>query len=403
MEMNQILFSIIFPVVGYFVGSINPGYFFGKMKGIDIRKEGRKNAGTSNTYHLLGLKYAVPTAFYDVFKGLLVIFFATLAGTPQFFALLSGIMAIVGHVFPFYMNFKGGQGVAAATGMLLFYIVAYLSLNITLLYFLIYEMILVGIFLYISRHGTLLALIVIPPFGYFIWVTYPGNPFNFFLWIILAQIVSINIYNVINRKTIHITDENFLGHKWRVIMRPLSIIFVVFYVIYSKNAALLFIGSVALVFILLDIIRFLHKQTNVVLHEKAKALFRKNEYQRFSSMTAFLVAFFITILVFPPAIAIAASTFLIFGDTFGKIFGLSFGKHKILDKTVEGTLAFYGCMMICGYVLYTLLNISPWILIVGGLSAPLIELFSRGLNDNITVPLFSGAIMYVVYFLIMGI
>jgi glycerol-3-phosphate acyltransferase PlsY len=403
MELIQIILSIVFPVVGYFVGTINPGYFFGKMNGIDIRKEGRKNAGTSNTYHLLGLKYAVPTAFYDVFKGLLVIFFATLAGTPQFFALLSGIMAIVGHVFPFYMNFKGGQGVAAATGMLLFYIVAYLSLNITLLYFLIYEMILVGIFLYISRHGTLLALIVIPPFGYFIWVTYPGNPFNFFLWIILAQIVSINIYNVINRKTIHITDENFLGHKWRVIMRPLSIIFVVFYVIYSKNAALLFIGSVALVFILLDIIRFLHKQTNVVLHEKAKALFRKNEYQRFSSMTAFLVAFFITILVFPPAIAIAASTFLIFGDTFGKIFGLSFGKHKILDKTVEGTLAFYGCMMICGYVLYTLLNISPWILIVGGLSAPLIELFSRGLNDNITVPLFSGAIMYVVYFLIMGI
>ena len=397
MGMNQIILSIVFPIVGYIFGSINPGYLFGRIKGIDIRDEGTKNAGTSNTYRLLGLKYAAPTALYDTFKGLLIIFFATLAGTPQFFALLSGILAIVGHVFPFYMNFKGGQGVATATGMLLFFVVAYLTLNIAILYFLIFEIILVGIFTYISRRGTLLALIVIPPFGYFIWVTYPGNPFNLFLWIILAQIVSINIYNVINMKVIQITDENFLGHKWRVIMRPLSIIFVVFYVVYSKNPTLLFIGSVALVFILLDIIRFLHKQTNVVLHEKAKALFRKNEFQRFSSMTVFLVAFFITILVFPPAIAITASTFLIFGDTFGKIFGLAFGKHKILNKTVEGTLAYYGCMMICGYVLYTLLDISPLVLIIGGLSAPVIELFSMGLNDNITVPLFSGAIMYVVF------
>ncbi len=397
METSQIILAIIFPVVGYLVGSINPGYLLGKMKGIDIREEGTKNAGTSNTYHLLGLKYAVPTAFYDTFKGLLVIFIATIVGTPQFFALLSGILAIVGHVFPFYMNFKGGQGVATATGMMLFYIVAYLTLNINLLYFLIFEMILVGIFTYITRRGTLLALIVIPPFGYFIWVTYPGNPFNLFLWIILAQIISINVYNVITMKVIQITDENFTGHKWRVITRPLSILFVVFYVIYSQIIALLIIGCVAIIFILLDIIRFLHKQTNVVLHEKAKALFRKNEFQRFSSMSVFLVAFFVTILVFPKEIAIAASTFLIFGDTFGKVFGLAFGKHKILNKTVEGTLAYYGCMMICGYVLYTLLNVSPWILIFGGLSAPLIELFSMGINDNITVPLFSGAIMYVAF------
>ena len=397
MEITQIVLSIIFPVVGYLIGSINPGYLLGKIKGMDIREEGTKNAGTSNTYHLLGLKYAAPTAFYDTFKGLFVIFIATIAGTPQFFALLSGIMAIVGHVFPFYMSFKGGQGVATATGMMLFFIVAYLTLNISMLYFLIFEMVLVGIFTYITRRGTLLALIVIPPFGYFIWVTYPGNPFNLFLWIILAQIISINIYNVINMKVIQITDENFLNHKWRVITRPLSILFVVFYVIYSQFTVLVLIGCVALIFILLDIIRFLHKQTNVVLHEKAKALFRKNEFQRFSSMTIFLVAFFVTILVFPKAIAIAASTFLIFGDTFGKIFGLAFGKHKILNKTVEGTLAYYGCMMICGYVLYTLLDISPWILIFGGLSAPLIELFSMGINDNITVPLFSGAIMYVVF------
>ena len=188
--------------------------------------------------------------------------------------------------------------------------------------------------------------------------------------------------NVIQRKTFQITDTNYTSHKWRVLTRPLSILFVVFYVVYSQQVALLIIGIVSLVFILLDIVRFLNKKTNILLHEKFKSLFRKNEFQTFSSMTIFLTAFFITILLFPIEIAITASTFLIFGDTFGKIFGLCYGKHKILNKTLEGTLAYFGCIMICSFVLYTLLDISPYVLIFGGLSAPLIELFSMGIKHN---------------------
>jgi len=396
MDALELSLSMVFCILGYFVGSVNPGYLFGKMKGLDIRELGTKNAGTSNTYKILGPRYAAPTALYDTFKGLFMIYIATLCGVPLFFAHLSGIVTILGHIYPFYMNFKGGQGVAAATGMMLFYIVAYFTLDFSLIYFLIFEILLLAIFTYVTRRGTILSMILLPPFGYFVHVTYPFHPFNFFFWLILAHIMFIGTNNVIKRKTIHITDENFTGHKWRVLMRPLSILFVVFYVTYSKGIALFVIGIVSIGFILLDIIRFLHKQTNEMLHQKVKALFRKNEYQTFSSMTIFLVAFFITILVFPQEIAIAASTFLIFGDTFGKIFGLAFGKHKILNKTLEGSLAYLGGILICSYVLYTLLDISPYVLIFGGLAAPFIELFSMGMNDNITVPIMSGAIMYVV-------
>ncbi len=398
MQPLEILLSIMSCIAGYFMGSVNPGYLFGKMKGIDIREHGTKNAGTSNTYKVLGLKYAAPTALYDAFKGLFMIYIATLLGVPLFFAQLSGIMAIVGHIFPFYMNFRGGQGVAAATGMMLFYIIIYFILNFaSLFYFIIFEVVLVVIFTYITRRGTILSIILLPPFGYFILVTYPWNPFNLFFLIILAHITFIGLFTVIKRNTIQITDENYTGHKWRVLTRPFSILFVVFYMVFSQEIALIIIGIVSIAFILLDLIRFLHKQTNVLLHEKVKKLFRKNEYHTFSSMTIFLTAFFITILVFPKEIAITASVFLIFGDTFGKVFGLAFGRHKILNKTVEGTLAYFGCILICSFVLYTLLDISPYILIFGGISAPLIELFSMGMNDNITVPIFSGAIMYVVF------
>ncbi|MHA1376051.1 MAG: glycerol-3-phosphate acyltransferase [Promethearchaeota archaeon] len=398
MEPLEILLSITILVISYFFGSVNPGYLFGKMKGIDIREHGTKNAGTSNTYKVLGLKYAAPTALYDTFKSLFMIYIATLLGVPLFFAHLSGIMTIIGHIFPFYMNFRGGQGVAAGTGMMLFYILTYFTLDfISLFYFIIFELVIVAIFTYVTRRGTILSFIVLPPLGYFVYVTYPMHPFNLFFWTILALIIYIGALNVITRKTIQITDENFTGHKWRVLTRPFSILFVVFYVVFSHYIALLIIGIVSIAFIMLDMIRFLHKKTNVLLHEKAKKLFRKNEYQAFSSMTIFLTAFFVTILVFPKEIAIAASTFLIFGDTFGKIFGLAFGKHKILNKTVEGTLAYFGCILICSYVLYTLLDISPYVLIFGAISAPLIELFSMGMNDNITVPIFSGAIMQVVF------
>jgi len=398
MEPLEIFLSITSCIAGFFLGSVNPGYLFGRMKGIDIREHGTKNAGTSNTYKILGLKYAIPTAFFDTFKSLIMIYIATLLGVPLFFAQLSGIMTIVGHIFPFYMNFRGGQGVAAATGMMLFYILTYFTLDfISLFYFIIFEMVLVAIFTYVTRRGTILSLIVLPPFGYFVLVTYPMHPFNLFFLIILAHITCIGALTVITRKTIQITDENYTKYKWRVLTRPFSIFFVVFYVVFSQAIALLIIGIVSIAFIILDMIRFLHKQTNVLLYEKVKKLFRKNEYQAFSSMTIFLTAFFITILVFPKEIAIAASTFLIFGDTFGKIFGLAFGRHKILNKTVEGTLAYFGCILICSYVLFTLLDISPYVLIFGGLSAPLIELFSMGMNDNITVPIFSGTIMYVVF------
>ncbi|MHA1823369.1 MAG: hypothetical protein ACTSXM_05865, partial [Promethearchaeota archaeon] len=89
-----------------------------------------------------------------------------------------------------------------------------------------------------------------------------------------------------------------------------------------------------------------------------------------------------------------ATIFLIFGDIFRKIFGLGFGHRKLLDKTVEGTLAYVGCVCLCGYLLYTLLGISPVILIFGGIAAPITELLSIEMNDNFTVPIISGAVMY---------
>ncbi len=393
MEPLEIMISIFCLLFGYFFGSINPGYFFGRLKKIDIREVGSKNAGTTNTFQTLGVKYGIPTAIFDISKGLLVILIALSLGTNVVVAHLSGLMTIVGHIFPFYLKFRGGQGVAAATGMLFFYLLNYLITKPEFIFFLFYLIFLSVIFFYISRIGTLLSIVVLPLLGYSIYVYFPDCQYNVFFWVVIAHITTIGIYNILKESKFKIDDTNFQTYWWRVAIRPFAIIFLILYSIFTKVPSLYILGSVTLVLVAFDIFRLMHKKTNEVLKTKVKALLRKNEIKTFSSFTIFFVALFITLFVFPKEIAFIASSFLIYGDIFGKLFGLAFGKHKILNKTLEGTLAYFGSVLIMGYILYTSLEISLIVLIIGGISAPLVEMFSMNVNDNLTVPLITGTIM----------
>lgn len=382
--------------MGYFIGSINPAYIFGRMKNVDIREEGDGIAGTVNAFKSLGMKYAIPTGTFDFFKGILTIFLSLLIGADFVFAQISGLAAIVGHVFPFYIKFRGGQGMATTSGILLAYLLNYLLIGPEMLIFIfVYLIFVIAIFFYVTKTGIIVAIIVLGLIGYAAFIYYPGNPFNLFFLILVVYDISVSLFDTIKGKVIKIDDENFNAHWWRVATRPFAFLFIFFYMIFTQIVALLVIGIVAIVFIALDITRFLNKQTNELLTVKIKSIFRKNEAKKFSSMTIFLVATFISILLFEKNIAITALTFLIFGDIFSKIFGLAFGRHKIFQKTLEGTLAYFGCVLICGFVLYTILDIPLFIILIGGIAAPLIELFSFQLNDNFTVSLISGSIMTV--------
>lgn len=398
MNLVELLFSILSIIMGYLLGAILPAFIFGKLKGIDVREEGTKNPGTTNAFKVLGLPYAILTALYDTLKGLLAMLFAFSLGVNAIIWQVSGLMAIVGHVFPFYLKFRGGQGNATATGLLLFYLVNYLTISFNLFYVLLFLLLIVIIFTYISRAGTLLPTILFPVLGYAVFIFYPTSVFNLFFVLILVHIAIIGMYKVITEKKLVIRDEAFLKNWWRVAIRPVSLLFLIFYFVYGWVICLFVIGIVALCFLALDIFRFLHKRANILLTEKTTVIFRKGEEKRFSSMTIFLISTFMIILFFPfeIEIAIASLFFLVFGDMFGKIFGLAYGRHKIFDKTLEGTLAYIGSVIMIGFILYTSLDIHIIILISGGIAAPLIELLPLGINDNFTVPIISGAVMFAV-------
>ena len=108
-------------VISYFIGTISGSYIIGKLfLDKDIRKYGSGNAGTTNAIRVLGKKAGAITFLIDFLKGVAVTFII-----GRFFEenlIPMGILgAIIGHDFPFYMNFRGGKGVATTLGALALY------------------------------------------------------------------------------------------------------------------------------------------------------------------------------------------------------------------------------------------------------------------------------------------
>lgn len=112
-------------LIGYVFGLFQTAYFYGKYKGIDIRQKGSGNAGTTNTLRVLGTKAGLIVLAGDILKTMAAIFIVKLLFKntyPNMIYLLmlyTAMGAILGHNYPFYLNFKGGKGIAATGGLIL--------------------------------------------------------------------------------------------------------------------------------------------------------------------------------------------------------------------------------------------------------------------------------------------
>lgn len=123
--METIVQRIICLVIGYVFGLFQTGYIYGKLHGIDIRKEGSGNAGTTNALRVLGKKAGVITYAGDMLKAVLaaavvrLIFGESHKDIIMVLVLYCGLGVILGHNFPFYLGFKGGKGIAASSGVII--------------------------------------------------------------------------------------------------------------------------------------------------------------------------------------------------------------------------------------------------------------------------------------------
>jgi glycerol-3-phosphate acyltransferase PlsY len=108
-------------VASYLVGAIPTSYLAGRIfRGIDLREHGSRNLGATNVYRVLGWRYAIPVALFDIAKGAIpTLAFAPRIGPSSLVALLCGIVAVLGHVYSVFVRFRGGKGVATAAGVML--------------------------------------------------------------------------------------------------------------------------------------------------------------------------------------------------------------------------------------------------------------------------------------------
>ena len=111
--------------IGYAFGLFQTGYIYGRMHNIDIRTQGSGNAGTTNALRTMGWKAGFATFLGDLFKCVFAVLCARMifkGSAPELLPVLSmyaGMGAVLGHNFPFYLNFKGGKGIAATAGLIL--------------------------------------------------------------------------------------------------------------------------------------------------------------------------------------------------------------------------------------------------------------------------------------------
>lgn len=109
-------------LIGYGLGSLNPAALLSKLKQQDLRSQGTHNLGASNTMLVMGKKWGALVMLFDIFKAFFSVKLARWL-FPQLYAvaLVAGLGAVLGHVFPFYLGFRGGKGLAAFGGMVLAY------------------------------------------------------------------------------------------------------------------------------------------------------------------------------------------------------------------------------------------------------------------------------------------
>lgn len=112
------MFTGIMIFMSYLIGSVPFGLLVSKtIRGIDPRRQGSRNIGATNVLRVAGKKEAALTLICDFLKGLLPVLFARGVGVSEEAVLLVGLAPIIGHIFPVFLKFKGGKGVATSFGV----------------------------------------------------------------------------------------------------------------------------------------------------------------------------------------------------------------------------------------------------------------------------------------------
>lgn len=160
-------------LIGYGFGNIQTAYFYGKCKGIDIRKFGSGNSGTTNAMRVLGKKAGLLVFAGDTIKCILailvvrLIFGSSNLDTIYLLSLYAAAGAILGHNYPFYMNFKGGKGIAATAGIILTFHPLFIPVGVPVFFITLFTTKYVSLGSLLVYVSFMIELVILGQLGYF--------------------------------------------------------------------------------------------------------------------------------------------------------------------------------------------------------------------------------------------
>jgi glycerol-3-phosphate acyltransferase PlsY len=111
--------EVIAVVVGYLLGSIPFAFLAGLARGVDLRKVGSGNLGAANVFRTLGRRAGIAVMLADIAKGVAAVLIARALTDETWAQVVTAVAAVLGHVFPVWLGFRGGKGVAVAGGALI--------------------------------------------------------------------------------------------------------------------------------------------------------------------------------------------------------------------------------------------------------------------------------------------
>ncbi len=182
-QAGPALNAILAILASYLLGATPTSYIAGRVgRGIDLRAHGSKNLGATNVYRILGWKYAIPVALFDIAKGAIpVLFFSQWAGAAQhpWLPVVLGGAAVLGHMFSPYVSFKGGKGVATAAGM--FLALAPVAVLLAILVWVLS--------LWLTGYVSLSSIVAVLTVPVSISLLQPGSPYTFWASVALVALI----------------------------------------------------------------------------------------------------------------------------------------------------------------------------------------------------------------------
>jgi glycerol-3-phosphate acyltransferase PlsY len=185
---------------------------------------------------------------------------------------------------------------------------------------------------------------------------------------------------------------NHLGRKLFHVLGGLGLLSL--YFIFGRSSSFILYGALVAVVLLIEVARLSIPAVNHFFYAHFGSFIRKNEEHSMTGTVPYIIGISLSLYAYATPVAVAAVCFLAFGDVAATTVGERFGRTKIGKKSLEGTAAFIVIAVAAGLALHFAgLHLTPWVIVVGAIVAAGVELLPLPVNDNLMIPVLSGAVM----------